>query len=453
MRRVPTGADDQDVVAPPRPAAPPRRPRAGARLVPVHAGRGADAGPERGQVAGERAVGAALDQQVAERGRLDRAGEHRPAGRVGGQLAEQRVAGAAADEVHDLHRLTGELLGLGDRGGERDARGCRGCSGRRPRACPRSAGSAARAADDPRGHVAGRQERRVVRVDTRAAGRQRGRGGEDLAELDPEPAQVPGPQRLAEQPEAHHVAQVADRPVDAALVGEVGPAARLGEHRRVELDADQPPGAAGDVAEPGRRRRHADDRRGGVVRADGADQQLVVDAELGPHGAGHAGQHPAGGHHVRQQAGRQAEPLDQLRRPVAGAGVEQAGGRGVGLLGRTHAGQPVAEQVGHQQRLPAGLQPGLGGQLVERAERQELQRRSARTAGPGRACGARRRARPRSGRPGSGGGCRRSAPSLVEQAVVDAPRSRSPSPVSPPDRRSAARIPSRTSRYRPRASQ
>ena len=42
------------------------------------------------------------------------------------------------------------------------------------------------------------------------------------------------------------------RAVDAALVGEVGRPARVGQDRRVELDADEPPGPAGDV---GARRR------------------------------------------------------------------------------------------------------------------------------------------------------------------------------------------------------
>jgi hypothetical protein len=47
-----------------------------------------------------------------------------------------------------------------------------------------------------------------------------------------------------------------------------------------------------------------------------------------------------------------------------GAGVEQTGGGGVGLLGDLTAGEPVAEQVRHQQRPPT-VEHGLGGELVE----------------------------------------------------------------------------------------
>ena len=45
-----------------------------------------------------------LDEQVADDGRLDRAGEHGQPGRGGGPAAEQLVARAAADDVH-LRRL------------------------------------------------------------------------------------------------------------------------------------------------------------------------------------------------------------------------------------------------------------------------------------------------------------------------------------------------------------
>ena len=60
---------------------------------------------------GEPPVGAGLDEQVADRGRLDRPGEDGPAGQVGGELAQQRVGRTATDDVHDVGPATGERLG------------------------------------------------------------------------------------------------------------------------------------------------------------------------------------------------------------------------------------------------------------------------------------------------------------------------------------------------------
>src|SRR5262249_27644700 len=51
-----------------------------------------------------------LDGDVAERGRLDRAGEHRPAGRVGGELVEQPVARPAADDADLFDAAAGQLF-------------------------------------------------------------------------------------------------------------------------------------------------------------------------------------------------------------------------------------------------------------------------------------------------------------------------------------------------------
>ena len=116
----------------------------------------------------------------------------------------------------------------------------------------------------------GGMKRRVVDVDERAAGRQRGGGGEQVGERRGRPARHVR-MALLQQPQAADVAQEPGAAVDADLVGEVRGAAGVGEDRRVELEADQRPGAAGDVGEALGGRRHADDRRGGVVRADGGD--------------------------------------------------------------------------------------------------------------------------------------------------------------------------------------
>ena len=186
-------------------------------------------------------------------------------------------------------------------------------------------------------------------------------------------APVPPAQRLRQQPQPHDVAQVADGAVDAALVGEVGLPAGVGQHRRVQLDADERPRPAGDVAEAGAGGGDADDRGRGVVRADGGDEQLLVDPQLVAHLGRHRREDLPGRDDVGQQPGGQAQRLDQLRRPAPGAGVDQAGGGGDGLLGDLAAGEPVAEQVRDHQRAGGVLQVGLGRQLVDGVDRDDLQ--------------------------------------------------------------------------------
>ena len=151
------------------------------------------------------------------------ASDRQPAG-VGGQLAQQRVARAAADEVDDLDRAA--RTGGPRRGprGRRPRRGCRGCSGPAPAAVAGAGWSEpAAGGGDPRRHVAGRQERpgRPGRRPGRPAAA-RPAAMSSAGRSSGVPVELPGPERLLEQPQAHDVAQVADPAVDAALVGEVG---------------------------------------------------------------------------------------------------------------------------------------------------------------------------------------------------------------------------------------
>ncbi len=159
---------------------------------------------------------------------------------------------------------------------------------------------------------------------------------------------APLAQGLLQQPQAHHVAQVADGAVDAALVGEVGPPAGLGQHRRVELDADQGPGAAGDVGEVGRRRPARRPRR----RRCRASRPRPPSVGLGEPGVrrapGRSGRRAGAAAGTAPGAG----PARRSGRPpIAGAHVEQLGGGGVGHLGADLAGEPVADQVRDQQQL------------------------------------------------------------------------------------------------------
>ena len=164
--------------------------------------------------------GPGLHQHVAQRRRLDRAGQHRQPAGVGGELAEQRVARSAADDVHDLDVPAGQLGGpahgapVGQRQAVEDAAHRLGLALRRRLPGPRAGlGDAGR-------HVAGRQERgssastTAVKAGTWAA------RGEQLGQVGGQPGGRPGAQRLLQQPQAHDVAQVADRAVDAELVGE-----------------------------------------------------------------------------------------------------------------------------------------------------------------------------------------------------------------------------------------
>ena len=61
---------------------------------------------------------ATLHQHIAQRGRLDRAGQHRELEPVGEQPAEQGVLGAAADHVHPAYVAARQRRSLPDRRGE-----------------------------------------------------------------------------------------------------------------------------------------------------------------------------------------------------------------------------------------------------------------------------------------------------------------------------------------------
>ena len=73
---------------------------------------GPDQGAKPGQVSRRNPQRARLNQDVADRRRLDRPGHHgQPAG-VGGELAQQLVPGAAADQVHGVGVPARQLLNV-----------------------------------------------------------------------------------------------------------------------------------------------------------------------------------------------------------------------------------------------------------------------------------------------------------------------------------------------------
>ena len=229
---------------------------------------------------------------------------------------------------------------------------------------------------DPGRHVPRRQELRCVDVDHRPAGLELRRFGQQGLLVRRLSRFAPGPQRLLQQPEAAHVAEVADPAVHPALVGEVGGPARLGEDRLVQLDPDQGPGAGRDVRERIVRGRHPDHRGCGVVRPHRDHGRRGGQTGVLGHGRAEGADRLPWLDQRREQVGRKVERGEELGRPGAGPGVQQSGGRGVGDLGTPFAGQPEGQQVGQQQGLPGPPPPRpalLGGELVESVERQELQ--------------------------------------------------------------------------------
>ena len=151
----------------------------------------------------------------------------------------------------------------------------------------------------------------------------------------------------------------------------------LGEHRRVELEADERPGARGDVAEAGAR------SAGTPTTAEAVSCEPTATTGTSgatPRSAATSGSSGPTTEPASRSGGRidqgSSSRLARSLRPLAGADVEQPGRRGVGALGADLAGQPVAEQVGQQEHGVGRLQrrgAAGGGELVDGVERQLLQ--------------------------------------------------------------------------------
>jgi hypothetical protein len=318
----------------------------------------------------EPAGGDRLDDQVAGGRRLDRPGQHRLAGRIGGGLIEEGVAGAAADDVDARDRGAGEPFdrrhhaGVPVRERVEDHPGDAGRLARQPLARRREL------RPDRVEHARRVEQGDILHVDQAGAPRQRRRAGDERVVVGRGGAPLP-PARL-EQPQPHHVAKESDRAAGTALVGEVRGPGLGGDERRCAFHADERPGARGDVG-PARGERRADDRAGGVVRRrrHHADSGPAVALERRP-------ERPEIGTRLderRHDRGRHADRLEQRRRPGPRAGVEQLGGRRVGVLaGARPAQEQVAEVGQHQQPIRRRRQPvaDVGGELVDGVDRHEL---------------------------------------------------------------------------------
>ena len=75
-----------------------------------------------------------------------------------------------------------------------------------------------------------------------------------------------------------------------------------------------------------------------------------------------------------EQSGGDAEQFHQLVIPLA-VDAEQSGSGSIGAFGDLRPGEPVADQIGDQQSPIGSTErpvPLIGGQLVQRVEREEL---------------------------------------------------------------------------------
>ena len=176
---------------------------------------------------------------------------------------------------------------------------------------------------DARRHVPRRQERRVVDVDHRPAGGRRGRLGEQRGQVGRCPTRAWHSLSTQSPITLRRKRIVPSTPPSLVKFGAPG---LLGQHRRVELDADQRPGAGGDVRRTrspsrGYGRRPPTRCRASRPRPRGAGARPVASAT--------ARQQPAeqvAGLAERQAGSRRdADPLGQPGRPVAGARRRPAG--------------------------------------------------------------------------------------------------------------------------------
>jgi hypothetical protein len=146
--------------------------------------------PQMRRVAGH-AVRAGLDEEVPERGRLDRPGQYRQPGRVGRPLAQQRVARTAAHQVHGLDLAARQRARLRDRVPVPERQALQDAADDRASGLKRPIGFGGDAGGHPAGLVASLQPCRVLRGDERRERlRPRGLGGQAFD-------RVPAPEPLA----------------------------------------------------------------------------------------------------------------------------------------------------------------------------------------------------------------------------------------------------------------
>ena len=163
-----------------------------------------------------------------------------------------------------------------------------------------------------------------------------------------------------------------------SLVKFAGPAG-LGQDRRARARRRRATTSRRRCTRTARRRPgHADDRRGGVVRADERSRGVSPDSPVASRTSSRSGPTTSPGGAERRQAAPAGRPSasTSVRVPRPAVDVEQAGGRGVRALGDAAPDEPEAEQVRDQQHRPRGVERRRAArrrELVDRVERQELE--------------------------------------------------------------------------------
>ena len=392
--------------------------------------------------------GAALHQHVAERGGLDRAGDDGQPGAVGEGLAEQGVLAAAAHDVHLPDRPSGQRRRRSAARRRTPPRGSRRSSAPGSARVGGGGDVVLRAPGrDARRHVARRDEARVLDVEdgdrpvTSAAAASRApRSSRPHARRVSLSSQVP-------------ITLVRNRIVPSTPPSLVKLAARAasvstGASSSSPTRPQVPREMYADVVAG---ERHADHGRGGVVRPDGHDRQARR-AEASPTSGSSGADGGAGvdaGRRRGRGAGRAWRSSSSSHCP--GRDGEQPGRGGVGALGATSA--PVsqyASRSGTRRTRSASARPGVGGELVERVERQVLQAGARVELCRLRPARAPARGPPRRAARRGSGTARRGARRRGEQAVVDRPRVDADADEAAGAAAAAARSPSRACAVEPR---
>ena len=331
------------------------------------------------EIAAQQAVRAGLDEHVADRGRLDRARDHRPADPVGDQLAEQARSGrrrrrcAPSRPGRPTARRPARRRGRTPRPGSRRWRapapaGLGGAGSPRSAYQPRDAARACRRASRKRGSSAS---------NTAAGGGQCGGLRQQLRQVDR--ARRRAPSCRTDSLSSHRPITLRRnriRPSTPPSLVKLAARAASVSTGRVQLDADQRPGAAGDVGRDPAVIGTATTAEAVSCDADRGDRAAPVAARPGRRGRAAAAPSGVPGLDQRgEQRRRAARAVDSARRPSARRRRAARSSRRWSARSTSRRSASSRSGRGPAARVSAtSSSPSAGrGELVQRVERQELQ--------------------------------------------------------------------------------